>query len=78
MGLAVWVFLFVALTALVAWIVFGDGIDRIGGVVGVVLLGADPNWSEEGIKLFVGAVWLVATGWFFYGLHSSGARLWFG
>ncbi len=78
MGLVLWVFVFVALTTLVGWIIFGDGIDRIGGVVGVVFLGADPNWSEEGIKLFVGAVWLVATGWFFYGLNSPSARLWLG
>jgi hypothetical protein len=79
MDLALWTFLYVALTAFIGWIIFGDGIDRIGGTVGIVFLGADPGWSEEGIKLFVGAVWLAATGWFFYGLTSPSARFghWF-
>ena len=76
MGLVLWVFLFVALTALVAWVVFWDGADRTGGIVGMVFLGADTdNWSDDGIRLFAGAIWLAAAVWFFYGLNSPGARL---
>ena len=75
MGIVLWVGLFVGLTGLAGWIVLGDGADRVEGLTGAILLGADPNWSEEGIRLFVGAVWVVLAVWFVVGLFSPGARL---
>lgn len=74
MGLVVWVVVFVALTALAAWVVFGHGLDRTDWLVDVVFWADTENWSDEGVRLFVGAVWLALAGWFFYGLVSPGAR----
>jgi hypothetical protein len=75
-GLLIWIGLFVVLTALAGWIVFADGAETTGGLVGVALLGSDVGErTETGIRIFVGATWVFAAIWFVAGLISPGARL---
>ena len=76
MGLFIWIGLFAVLTALAGWIVFADGAETTGGLIGAALLGADVGgWTEAGIRIFVGATWVFAAIWFVAGLVSPGARL---
>jgi hypothetical protein len=75
-GLFIWIGLFAVLTALAGWIVFADGAETTGGLLGAALMGADiSEWSETGIRIFVGAAWVFAAIWFVAGLISPGARL---
>jgi hypothetical protein len=76
MGVVVWVVLFAVVTAACAWIVFGAGAETVAGLIAALLLGADvANWSEDGIRLFVGLTWLMLAGWFLTGLVVPAARL---
>ena len=71
MGLALWIALFAVLSALCAWVVFGNAIDSVLGVVVAALLGADVSrWSEAGIRFFVASTWALLAVWFILGLVS--------
>lgn len=76
MDLVLWVGWFAGLTPLTGWVVVGDGAEQTGGLIGAALLGADVgSWTEAGIRLFVGAGWVVAAVWFVTGLILPEARL---
>lgn len=76
MGVAIWIAIYAMLSALCFWIVFRSGADSVAGLVTAVFLGADVvRWSEDGIRLFVGATWGLLTLWFVLGLLFPDARL---
>jgi hypothetical protein len=75
MGVELWIGLFVVESFFCWWIVFGNGIDTMAGIVAAVLLGADLfRWSESGIRVFVGLTWIVLAFWFVVGLALPEAR----
>ena len=76
MGLVTWISLFLMLTCICAWIVLGNGVETVTGLITAILLGADVNhWSDEGIRLFVGLTWLLLAIWFVVGLVQPALRL---
>ena len=76
MGIVLWIVLFLVLSGICAWIVFGDGVETVAGLVAAILLGADiTRWSDRGIRLFVGKTWVLFAIWFVLGLLEPGLRL---
>jgi hypothetical protein len=56
--------------------VLGDGAETVAGFVAAILLAADViRWSDSGIRLFVGATWVLFAIWFVLGLLDPGLRL---
>jgi hypothetical protein len=76
MGIILWIVLFLVLSGICAWIVFGDGVETVAGLVAAILLGADIiRWSDRGIRPFVGTTWVVFAIWFILGLLEPGLGL---
>jgi hypothetical protein len=76
MGIVLWIVLFLVLSGICAWIVLGDAAETVAGLVAATLLGADiTRWSDRGIRLFVGATWVLFAIWFVLGLIEPGLRL---
>lgn len=75
MSVVVWIVLFAAATAVCAWIALGNGTETFSGLLTALLLGADvANWSESGIRLVIGATWVLLAIWFVLGLLEPAAR----
>jgi hypothetical protein len=76
MGVVVWIVVFAGLSAVCAWVVFGAGAESAAGLLAALLAGADiVNWSEGGIRLFMGLTWLLLAVWFVIGLFVPEARV---
>lgn len=76
MAVGLWVALFVAVSAVCAWLVLGSGADTVAGLAAPYLLGADiVRWSENGIRVFVGGTWVLLAVWFVLGLFEPALRL---
>ncbi len=76
MDILFWIGLFLAISAASAWIVLGNGLDTTFGHVVAYLLGAHVfRWSDEGIRLFVGLIWVSWAVWFVLGLFEPSLRL---
>ena len=76
MGIVLWIVLFLVLSGVCACIVLGDAAETVAGLVAATLLGADiTRWPDRGIRLFVGATWVLFAIWFVLGLLEPGLRL---
>jgi hypothetical protein len=70
MGIAAWIGLYVIVTGVCVWFVLDDG-----EVVAALFGPGTAEWSETGIRVFVGGVWLLLTVWFVLGLFEPSLRL---
>jgi hypothetical protein len=69
--------LFVAGSAFWAWIIFGDGADRLEGrfISGFLFWYRAPEWTAQDIRLFAAGTWCVHAIWFVMGLFFPEIRL---
>ena len=76
MDLVTFMLIFLAGSAFWAWIVFGDGAERLEGTFasGLLLLDRAPDWPSDAIRMFAIVSWLLQTAWFAVGLFIPTVR----
>jgi hypothetical protein len=65
-----WISLFVVVSILCAWVLFGGGAERLEDSI----LNWQERWKADGIRLVVGAIWCAAALCFVAGLFDADIR----
>ncbi len=75
MALLWWIVLFAFVSAVAAWIVFGDSAENVVGLFFAGLLGMNVGRaSESSLRYGMAATWVFAAIWFIAGLLDSAWR----
>jgi hypothetical protein len=76
MSLVTWFALYFVESAFCAWVLFYGGALALRGLlVSILFYVRASEWDQEGIKLYVGASWVVSSVWFVVGVFLPQWRL---